>query len=123
LSVGLAWLPALLLGTITAVGGGMARDVFLRRIPQIFGGNTLYATSAVLASGVMVALYTAGYSSAGLVLATLTGAGLTLVARRRGWALPEAHVVHPSQSWPHAARLGHARDDENHRESQSDSKE
>jgi uncharacterized membrane protein YeiH len=50
LSVGLVWLPALLLGTTTAVGGVM-RDVILRRIPRIFGGNTLYATSALAASG------------------------------------------------------------------------
>ncbi len=60
LLVGLAWLPALLLGTTTAVGGGAMRDIILRRIPTIFGGNTLYATSALLASGVMVALYEMG---------------------------------------------------------------
>ncbi len=85
LADGLAWLPALLLGTITAVGGGMTRDIFLRRVPQIFGGNTLYATSAVLASAVMVVLYKLGHSSLGLVLATVTGAALTLLARWRGW--------------------------------------
>jgi uncharacterized membrane protein YeiH len=95
LALGLGWLPAVLLGTITAVGGGMVRDVVLRRIPSIFGGNTLYATSALLASGVMVVLYRLGYSTVGLVAATLTGAGLTLLARWRGWQLPEAYVWHP----------------------------
>ena len=60
LADGLAWLPALLLGTITAVGGGMTRDICLRRIPQIFAGGTLYTTCAVVASGVMVALYRVG---------------------------------------------------------------
>src|SRR6476660_4997975 len=39
LSVGLGWLPAVLLGTITAVGGGAIRDVVLRRVPTILGGN------------------------------------------------------------------------------------
>jgi len=43
LDVGLGWLPAVLLGTITAVGGGALRDLTVRRIPQIFGVNTLYA--------------------------------------------------------------------------------
>jgi len=97
LSFGLGWLPAVLLGTITAVGGGMVRDVVLRRIPAIFGGNTLYATSALVASGVMVLLYRLSHPTVGLVVATLTGAGLTLLARWRGWQLPEAYVWRPGR--------------------------
>jgi uncharacterized membrane protein YeiH len=95
LAVGLGWLPAILLGTITAVGGGMVRDVVLRRIPAIFGGNTLYATCAVVASGVMVGLYHADLPSVGLVLSTVTGAALVLLARRRGWQLPEPYSWRP----------------------------
>src|SRR5215218_770489 len=97
LGFGLGWLPAVLLGTITAVGGGMVRDVVLRRIPAIFGGTTLYATSALVASGVMVLLYRVGHPTVGLVVATLTGAGLTLLARWRGWQLPEAYVWKPGR--------------------------
>ena len=123
LADGLARLAALLLGTITSVGGGMTRDIFLRRVPQIFGGNTLYATSAVLASGVLVVVYRLGYPSLGLVLATVTGAALTLLARWRGWELPEAHVWQPSPAWPRAARLRRARDDDKQQQSPSDSKE
>ena len=122
LADGLAWLPALLLGAITAVGGGMTRDIFLRRVPQIFGGTTLYATSAVLASGVMVLLYRLGHPSLGLVLATATGAALTLLARWRGWELPEARVWQPSPAWPRAARLHRARDGENHADGSPDSR-
>lgn len=101
LADGLGWLPALLLGTITAVGGGMTRDIFLRRVPQIFAGGNLYTTSAVLASGVMVLMYGVGDPSIGLGLATATGAGLTLLARWRGWALPEAPDWQPGPPWPH----------------------
>lgn len=36
----------IMLGTITAVGGGATRDIVLRRVPSILGGNTLYATPA-----------------------------------------------------------------------------
>ena len=54
LDVGLWWLPAIMLGVITAVGGGMVRDIMLMKVPTIFGGNTLYATSALLASVEMV---------------------------------------------------------------------
>lgn len=123
LAVGLAWLPALLLGTITAVGGGMMRDVFLRRIPQIFGGTTLYTTSAVLASGVMVGLYGVGDLTIGLGLATATGAGLTLLARWRGWGLPEAPVWQPGQAWSLTAQLRWGRYREKHQESPPDSSE
>jgi uncharacterized membrane protein YeiH len=104
LAVGLGWLPAILLGTITAVGGGMVRDVVLRRIPAIFGGNTLYATCAVIASGVMVGLYDAGLVSVGLILSTVTGAALVLLARWRGWQLPEPYSWRPrlpdGHAWP-----------------------
>jgi uncharacterized membrane protein YeiH len=123
LSVGLAVLPALLLGTITAVGGGMTRDIFLRRVPQIFAGGTLYTTSAVLASGVMVMLYRVGDPSIGLACATATGAGLTLLARWRGWGLPQAPVWQPSQVWSHAGQSHGARHIEERLESPADSHE
>jgi uncharacterized membrane protein YeiH len=109
LAVGLAVLPALLLGTITAVGGGVTRDIFMRQIPGIFAGGTLYTTSAVLASGVMVALYRVGDPAIGLGCATVTGAGLTLLARWRGWGLPQAPQWQPRQAWSRAARSRRAR--------------
>jgi uncharacterized membrane protein YeiH len=100
LASGLGWLPAVLLGTITAVGGGMVRDVVLRRIPTIFGGNTLYATCALVASAVMVLMARLGHPTTGLVVATLTGAGLTLLARWRGWHLPEPYMWRPRRRFP-----------------------
>lgn len=89
LAVGLGWLPAVLLGTITAVGGGFVRDVVLRRVPGILGGNTLYASCATVASAVMVVLYRAGLPTAGSVVATLVGAGLCLLARWQNWVMPQ----------------------------------
>jgi uncharacterized membrane protein YeiH len=100
LAAGLGWLPAVLLGTITAVGGGALRDVVLRRVPTVLGGNTLYATCAVLASGVMVALFRGGHPTIGLVVATVTGAGLCLLARWRGWMLPQGDSWSPAQVVP-----------------------
>jgi uncharacterized membrane protein YeiH len=88
LAVGLGWLPALLLGTITAVGGGFTRDVVLRRVPGILGGNTLYATCAVIASGVMIGFWHASLVTVGALVATLVGAGLCLLARWQNWMLP-----------------------------------
>lgn len=113
LADGLVWLPAILLGTITAVGGGMMRDLFLRRIPRIFSSGTLYTTSAVLASMVMILMYGVGDPNLGLGLATVTGAGITLLAAWRGWGLPVAPEWEPSRALSHAQShlpLLHGRD-------------
>ena len=88
LDAGLWWLPAVMLGVITAVGGGMVRDIMLLKVPTIFGGNTLYATSALVASIEMVVLSLLGYQAIGSAAAILSGALLSLLARRYGWILP-----------------------------------
>ena len=95
LAVGLGWLPALLLGTITAVGGGAIRDVVLRQVPGILGGNTLYATCALAAAGVQIGLTNSGQPTIGLLAATLTGTVLCLLARWRRWILPDADAWSP----------------------------
>ena len=104
LSFGFEWVPAILLGTITAVGGGALRDVVLRRTPTVLGGNTLYATCAVAAAGVMVLCVQAGQPDIGLVVATAVGAGLSLLARRYGWILPTGDAWSPKQVVPRRAR-------------------
>ena len=85
---GLGWLAAVFLGTLTAVAGSITRDVLLREVPHVFGGNTLYATCAVVASTVLVIVAETGHPAAGTIAATLTGAGLRLLAVRLGWRLP-----------------------------------
>jgi uncharacterized membrane protein YeiH len=96
LAAGLGWLPAVLLGVTTAVGGGMVRDLFLLRVPAIFGGNTLYATSALVASVEMVVLTAIGLPAVGSAVALLSGAALSLLAKRYGWVLPtEVRVRRP----------------------------
>lgn len=93
---GLSWLPAILLGTVTAVGGGAIRDIALSRVPAIFGGNTLYATWALVGSGVMVAVERAGRPITGLVTATVVAAVGVLVSRWRGWMLPHGVLFDPA---------------------------
>lgn len=94
LDAGMHWLPALMLGTITAVGGGMIRDLLLQRRPIVFGGNTLYATCATIAAGVVVAadlvLPVEAESGPVTLVAAAAGGALCLVAYQRGWRLPEA---------------------------------
>ncbi|MCC3289901.1 MULTISPECIES: trimeric intracellular cation channel family protein [unclassified Arthrobacter] len=88
LGLGLEWLPAILIGVVTAVGGGMIRDIVVGRVPAIFGGNTLYATGALVAAVEMAILYDLGLQNVGMGVAIGTCAVLCTVARRRGWRLP-----------------------------------
>lgn len=100
LAVGLGWLPAVLLGVVTAVGGGAVRDIVLRRVPGILGGNTLYATAALAGAGALVLLSEAGYPTAGSVVGLVVGGGLCLIARWRGWILPSADAWAPTNVLP-----------------------
>lgn len=93
LDAGLGWIAAIMLGIITAVGGGMVRDVMLIKVPTIFGGNTLYATSSVLASAEMVIFSKLGLVAVGTGVAILSAAALSLLARRYGWVLPTSYAL------------------------------
>jgi uncharacterized membrane protein YeiH len=96
LDADLGWLAAIAMGIVTAVGGGAVRDLMLLRIPRIFGGNTLYATSALVSSVEMVVLSAMGMPTLGSVVAMASGAALSLLARRYGWTLPtEVRIPRP----------------------------
>lgn len=49
-------LVAVILGIITAVGGGVLRDIVCRVTPQIFTGGPLYATATAIGSTLFVLL-------------------------------------------------------------------
>lgn len=53
LSYGLGVLPAIILGAVTAVGGGTIRDVLVRRIPTILTTG-LYAIPALIGAAIAV---------------------------------------------------------------------
>ncbi|MGO1590727.1 MAG: trimeric intracellular cation channel family protein [Ancrocorticia sp.] len=85
---GFGILPAILMGTVTAVGGGMIRDVAVGRIPSIFGGNTLYATASVIASAPAIILWYLGYPTIATAASTLVAGAIAITARRYRWSLP-----------------------------------
>jgi len=89
-SMGLAWLPSLLVGVLTAIGGGIIRDVLVARVPGVFGGNPLYATVALVGSAEMLVCAQAGQPILGMGLAIGSCGLLGLMARWRGWTLPGA---------------------------------
>lgn len=93
LDAGLTWLPAMLLGVVTAVGGGMVRDLLLVRRPSVLGGNTLYATSALVATVFVVVFSALGLPIIGTALALVAGATISLLARHYRWSLPLAPMI------------------------------
>jgi uncharacterized membrane protein YeiH len=104
LDADLGWLAAVAMGIVTAVGGGAVRDVMLLRIPRIFGGNTLYATSALVSSVEMVVLSELGMPTLGSLVAMASGALLSLLARRYGWTLPTEVRIPRPRLWSDVAR-------------------
>ncbi|MFC5818768.1 trimeric intracellular cation channel family protein [Nonomuraea harbinensis] len=96
MGVGLGRLPAILLGTITAVGGGAIRDLLLQRVPAVLQDTRWYASVAVLVAAVEVLGIATGFPVAGTVAAITLGVLLRIVAEWRGWTVPRGLEVRPS---------------------------
>ena len=97
LAYGLHPAMAVLLGMLTGIGGGMARDILLAQIPTVLRAD-LYAVAAIIGAAIVVIANLMQLSSDA---ATLVGAalcfGLRVLAIRRGWQLPMANAdrLHP----------------------------
>lgn len=90
---GLGPLPASLLGLVTGVGGGIARDLLGGRPPQVLRSD-LYATPALVAAlvaavGERLGLWTPAVAVGAVVLCFTW----RLLAMRRGWNAPRAGRV------------------------------
>src|SRR5919206_2954203 len=88
LAFGLNPVMAALLGMLTGIGGGMARDVLLAEIRTVLRAD-LYAVAALVGAAVVVIANLLHLPS---TAATIVGAalcfGLRLMGIRRGWHLP-----------------------------------
>jgi len=87
--VGLEFLPMLFGGMITAIGGGILRDVFVREIPIVFV-KEVYAIASIIGIVVFYAILSSGVdiqiaSIIGIVAAT----GIRLLAMKYNWNLPK----------------------------------
>ena len=80
-----AW-SIVLLGVITAVGGGVIRDVLTGDVPMIFRRGELYAFAAMVASIAMVVAEAGGASKGVYVLIGFAvGLALRFGSLRYGW--------------------------------------
>ena len=90
LAFGVTPLSAIVLGVLTGVGGGVARDILVAEIPTVLRAE-LYAVAALAGATVVVVGRTLQFPS---IPITIAGAalcfGLRFMAIRYGWRLPEA---------------------------------
>jgi uncharacterized membrane protein YeiH len=90
LAYGLNPVMATLLGMLTGIGGGMARDVLVAEIPSVLRAD-LYAVAALVGAGIVVIANMLQLPSG---VAALVGAalcfGLRVMAIKHGWRLPVA---------------------------------
>jgi uncharacterized membrane protein YeiH len=89
LEFGLGPVPAALMGMVTGIGGGMARDVLAGRVPSVFRGE-LYATPALAGAAITVVGASLGFPIG--VVATVGGGvclAWRLLAMRQHWQAPK----------------------------------
>ena len=90
LEAGLPVLPTILVGTTSAVGGGLLRDLLAGEVPQILAqGSRLYAVPAALGSSIVVIGDRASFEpSATQVAAAVVTLVLRMLALHYGWHAP-----------------------------------
>ncbi len=86
LSAGLGIIPSVVLGTITAIGGGISRDVLMNRPPVAFQTGPIYGSAALIGCIVYCPLKAGGIlpDSAGALCAALI-MGLRYLSLIMGW--------------------------------------
>lgn len=92
LEVGLPWGSALLLGVISAVGGGLIRDVLVQRTPAIFIPGPFLAIAAFGASLTALLLVESHHRRIALVAGAAMGTLLRILSVRLGWRLPSRRM-------------------------------
>ncbi len=69
-SFGATPLAAVIIGAITAIGGGLMRDVLVREVPEVLR-RELYAVPALIGASSVVIAFNAGYLAAWVVWASV----------------------------------------------------
>ncbi|MBU3719318.1 MAG: trimeric intracellular cation channel family protein [Burkholderiaceae bacterium] len=86
---GLPGIAAVLMGVVTAVFGGVLRDLFCNELPKAFSDHQPYAVFAFLGGGTLVIMNALGVAdSIGLIAAFGITALLRVLALLRGWRVP-----------------------------------
>lgn len=90
LDFGLSPIPAMVVGVLTAIGGGVVRDLLVTEIPRVLR-EEVYALAALLGAGIVVIADRLGLDP---TMAALTGAVAAALIRylsvTLGWQAPKA---------------------------------
>lgn len=83
-------LTAVLLGVLTGIGGGVARDVLVSEVPAVLRAD-LYAVAALAGAAVVVIGLSLGFAADVVsIVGALLCIGLRITAMHRHWQLPVA---------------------------------
>jgi uncharacterized membrane protein YeiH len=85
---GASWFAAGMIGMLTAIAGGMLRDVIAREVPYVMGPDDLYAIPAMLGAATYVAIDYFGPQWIGVAVGTILATLLRLAALAFHWRLP-----------------------------------
>jgi uncharacterized membrane protein YeiH len=87
---GLEWVPVILLGTITAVGGGVVQAMLLDEVPGVLRPGTLTASAAVAGAATYVLLveYLGIVKPVAMTACVVMVVGLRLLSIKLGWESP-----------------------------------
>lgn len=115
LRAGLVLIPAVLLGAITSVGGGLLRDLMSGETPQLMKPGTMYGLAAATGSVVYVALVgwldiTKPWAAAAAVAVAVV---LRLLSTRLGWQTPTPTDLTPMVTNLPSMILPTRKDDDN----------
>lgn len=94
LSFGLPVVPAVFVGTLAAVGGGVIRDLLLNIPVALMHVGSLYAVAALIGNTTLVVLLALHLDVliAGIICVVITTV-IRLLAVRFGWSLPEQRAL------------------------------
>lgn len=88
--VGLDFLPMLFAGVLTAIGGGILRDVFVREIPIVFVKEVYAVASVVGITTFYLALSSGIDIQVASVIGIISATGIRFLAMKYNWNLPKA---------------------------------
>ena len=93
LAFGLSPFAATLLGIMSGIGGGIARDLLVARTPVVLQPTEIYAVAALAGGGIVAIAHALDLPQApAMVIGALLCLGLRFMAIRRGWRLPVART-------------------------------